>query len=90
MMNTQVAGNAWQQVIHDLGAGLVGMFPQVDHQEEQSFELAQPTFEELRQNSELLARAMGRVVRVNPDRTLDVVARVSPHAAIHAYKSYLR
>ena len=88
MMNTLVAGNAWQQVVHDLSAGMVGMFPQADHQDSQSFDLAQPSFEELRQNSELLARAMGRVVRVNPDRTMDVVARVCPHAAINAYKSY--
>jgi hypothetical protein len=88
-MNTQVAGSAWQQVVHDLGAGLVGMFPQADHEDVQTLDLAQPSFEDLRQSSELLARAMGRVVRVNPDHTFDVVARVSPHAAINAYKSYL-
>lgn len=86
-MNTRVvASNAWQQVVHDLGAGKVGMFPQADYQDVQPIDLASPSFDELRQTSELLARAMGRVVRVNPDRTLDIVVRVNPHAAINAYK----
>jgi len=88
MMNAQVANPIWQRMVNDLDASKVGMFPQADLHGEPQIELAAPSFDELRQSSEVLARAMGRVVRVNPDHTLDVVARVSPRAVIDAYRSY--